>query len=214
MGWKIAVAIARLDGRSLQTFVDEVYGGLQTLRASDIPARKALYRRHPPRQLALDFDGFGWIFDWKLVERSFTRPIDVQYAISTFILLSTVNYYGFSSQTNGAHDRVRVGDGDNGIRVDTGTPSEAERRLASDFAKPGHDAEAWSTWCDDSRSFNGQYEDMTHDAMGEDIVLGLVEALVGFHPADDTPIANAFCEARTMEIVQPPSLFARLFGKR
>lgn len=84
----------------------------------------------------------------------------------------------------------------------------------SEFAKPGQEAEAWSTWCDGARSFNGKYEDMTHDAMGEDVVFGLFEALVGFHPADDTPIATAFCEARTMEIVQPPGIVARLFGKR
>jgi hypothetical protein len=87
MGWKLAVAIARLEGRTLQSYVDEVYGTPQTLKESDIPADDALYRTRAPRELALAYEGHGWIFDWKLVERSFDKPIAVQYPVSTFILL-------------------------------------------------------------------------------------------------------------------------------
>ena len=200
MGWKLAVVISKLERRTLGAFVDEVYGAPQTLMPSDVAVDRALYPPKLGHRYALAHDGFGWIVDWKLIDRTFKKPLPVKTPVWTFGLHSVVNWYGFSAQNNGAFLRSRSGEADNGIVVDIGTPSATERALVAACGKPGQEALAWDTWCDAQKSFDGVYEHTTHDSIGEEVVFGLLNEVVGFGLDIDSPALDAFLTAGVMTI--------------
>jgi hypothetical protein len=210
MGWKLAVVIARLEGRALGPFVDEIYDAPQTLAPCDVSTSQALYPDKLSERYALAHDGFGWVFDWKLTERALTAPVPINRPVWSFILHSVVNAYGFAAQADAKFVRCRTGDSDGGVTVDVGTPSPAERTLVAACGKPGQEALAWSTWTDASKSFDGVYEDTTHDGMGEEIVFGLMNDLLGFRLDRDSPAADEFVNARVMRIERPKG--KSLFG--
>jgi hypothetical protein len=205
MGWKLAVVVAPLEGRALEDFVDEIYGGPQTLAPSDVCADAALYPDDQAERFALAHEGMGWVFDWDLITRAFARPLPIKGRAFAFVLHSVVNWYGFAELKNGAYLRCRAGDSDNGIMIEEGEPSVEEAALVTAFAKPGEEVTAaWATWIGARASFDGVYENMTHDGMGEDVVFGLMQHALGFRLDHDAPACDAFREARVMRIMTPP----------
>jgi hypothetical protein len=196
MGWKLAVVISPFGGRDLQSFVDEIYGRPQPLTPCDLRAGRAFFPTEHKRGefYALSHEGFGWIFDWKTIERTFQVPLPTRMPTWTFALHSVVNGYGFSAQRDGAIVRARSGSSD-GIDINFGTPSAAERALVGACGKSGQEALAWETWLDDSKSFDGAYEGITHDLIGEPVVFGLINELVGFRIDEESPATSAFEDA-------------------
>ncbi len=217
MGWKIAAAVARAEGQTLQQFVDAVYGSPRLLRQSDKTADSASCPGLT-EGFAMTHGGFHWGFDWRLVGGT-TRtyaPLPVSFPVWTFGLHSVTNAYAFSVQTNGAFERSRAGAGDeDSIDADVGTPSPVERTLVASFAAPGEEDQAWRVWTHTDTSFTDRRGDFTtHDLMGEEVVFGLMKALTGFRVDEDGPAADAFLAAPVMEVARPAGFFSRLFGKR
>lgn len=213
MGWKIAAAVARAEGQTLQHFVDAVYGGPRLLRQSDKTADSGMYPGLT-EGFAMTHGGFHWAFDWRLADG--VTPLPVKFPVWTFALHSVTNGYGFSVQTNGAFDRLRSGAGDDdSIGIDDGTPSPVERTLVTSFAAPGEEDEAWRVWTHTESSFTDRRGDFTtHDLMGEEVVFGLMKALTGFRIDEDGPATDAFLSAKVSEVVRPQGFFSRLLGKR
>lgn len=213
MGWKIAAAIARSEGQTLQQYVDAVYGTRKVLKQCEKSAGEASYPGLT-QGFAMTHAGFHWAFDWRLVG-GLTRtpaPLPVKFRVWTFALHSVTNGYGFSVQDNGVFVRVRSGAGDDDtIDADLGAPSPAERTLVTGFAKPGEEAKAWRVWSNTGLSFEDRHgNETTHDLMGEEVVFGLMNELAGFRIDEESPAADAFLAARVMEIARPPGFFARL----
>ena len=213
MGWRLAVAISRLGGRDLSDLIDEIYGSPQQLLPSEISAAQALYPRNRRNRYALAYEGFGWIFDWKLFPHVLKRPLPIKPLLSTFVLQSTVNWYGFSIQEDGAFLRCREGDTDNGITNDDGTPSAAERALVAAQGKPEQGSLAWNAWCDASTSFDGTFDSVRHDVMGEGVVFGLMKELVGFRLDEASPHEAAFMSTPVLSIMKsrPKTAISWLF---
>lgn len=213
MGWKLPIVMTHADGRTLQAFVDDAYGSRLRLEECTKSAIEAL----DPSLLeafALTFEGFHWIFDWTLSERSIKKPAPVTYPVWVFFLHSVVNGYGFSRQADGAIVRSRLGNGsDDQIQIDQGEPSATERALVAHCAKPGHEDAAWHAWHNTATSFSGKFDDeTTHDLIGEDVVFGLMDELTGFRFDAESPLSDAFERARVFKIVRPGGFLARLFG--
>ena len=212
MGWKLAVVVVPLEERALADVVSEIYQRRETLSRTEVDMLQAL---NPSRgqRYAIAHDRFAWICDWKVVERSFKSPLAVHTAHS-FMLLSTVNSYGFATARDGKFLRNRQGEADNGITVDIGTPTECERALVSRDAKPGQEDAAWQAWTNAEKTFDTQHEitdaqgirqtvifdAITHDSIGESIVLGLMGELVGFRFDVDSPALEAFWAAPVMRL--------------
>lgn len=214
MGWKLATVVTRAEGITLQAFVDAAYGPGRTLRASDKVADKAM---NPEllRRYAMTFGGFHWIFDWGLVDRVADKPVPIAAKVWAFGLHSVVNGYSFSVQENGKIIRARNGDGsDARISLDIGVPSATERALVAKFADAAQQDEAWHVWTHADATFDGVYEGMTHDHMGEDVVFGLLAEATGVDIMFGEGTFEAFAATPVMEIVRPPGLLARLFGGR
>lgn len=212
MGWKLAIVVAPLQGRDLQAAVDDLYGAPQILEPSDRAVREAIHPDGEARY-ALAHDGLAYVFDWSLVTRALDKPIPVKSRLWTFALHSVVNLYGFSVQEGGAYLRCRSGSADDGIIADFGAPTPLERTLVAAQASPNEEPDAWQAWCDDHATFGGE-EEMAHDTLGEEVVLGLLEDLTTFRLDQSSPAATAFNEARVMTLVptKSKSLLGRLFG--
>lgn len=214
MGWKLPIVMTRADGLTLHSFVDDAYRSRMHL---DESAKTAIEALNPSlmESFALTFEGFHWIFDWTLSEKSIQKPVPVTYPVWVFFLHSVVNGYGFSRQVNGAIARSRLGNGsDDQIQIDLGEPSAVERALVARFANLGQEDTAWHTWCHTATSFAGKIEeDTTHDLIGEDVVFALMDELTGFRMDTESPQSDAFETARVVQIVRPGGFVARLFGK-
>lgn len=215
MGWKLPIVVTRAEGRTLQQFVDDAYASPRRLEETTKTARDAL---NPGllEGFALTFGYFHWIFDWTLCERSIQKPLPVSYPIWMFFLHSVVNGYGFSAQTNGSIIRSRLGDGgDDRITVDIGEPSSTERTFVARFAEADQQEIAWNAWRNTGISFSGPIEEhTTHDLMGEDVVFGLMEELVGFRLDAESSQTDAFESSPVLQVLRPPGFFARLLGRR
>jgi hypothetical protein len=212
MGWKMAIAVIPLEGRTLTDVVNDVYGINEPLTAIDISAQTAINPRWRQRN-ALTHERFAWICDWTLVERSFKKPLALKESHS-FMLHSVVNAYGFANVRDGKFLRSRQGTSDNGIPIDVGSPTPSERALVTRNAKPGQQDAAWQAWTDADKTFDQQieltdaqgvrktktFEGMTHDTIGEEIVFGLMGELVGFRIDEDSPKLDAFLKAQVMRV--------------
>jgi hypothetical protein len=200
LGWKLSIITSKLDGRPLEAFVAEVYGKPQGLSPSGVGVDSALYPEDWTNRYALDFNGFGWVFDWELVERSFETPLKVQAPTWVFTLHSVVNSYGFTLYEKGRVVRSRWGSGDNGEMFEQGEPLAAERRIVASCAKPGHEAEAWAAWCDAEKTFLSEYDDVTHDQIGEDVIMQMIAEVAGFRIDRDDPLSIQFAESPVLAI--------------
>lgn len=213
MGWKLPIIMTRADGRTLQAFVDDAYSSQMRL---DACAKTGIAAMNPglTESFALTFEGFHWIFDWTLSERSIRKPLSVRYPVWVFFLHSVVNGYGFSRQIDGLIVRSRLGNGsDDQIQIDQGEPSATERALVAHCARPGDEEVAWHTWCNTATSFAGKFDDeTTHDLMGEDVVFGLMAEVAGFRPDAGSSQSDAFERVQVLKIVRPGGLLAMLLG--
>ena len=210
MGWKLAAIVSRLEGRTLQSLVAEVYGAPHALQATTIPASEALNPRERDR-FALGHDGFGWIFDWELASRSFREPLQVQRHASTFVLHSVTGLYGYSTHSDRKILRRRSGASDDGIHIDEGEPSDAELALVMAGAVDGQ--AAWNAWCSGAETFSDD-DDILDTVSGEEVVFGLIDALTGIRIDGPTPQSEAFHAALVQQIVPPAGFLARILGWR
>lgn len=217
MGWKLAVVTSKLDGRPLETFVAEIYGKPQALSPSGVAVDSALYPEDWTNRYALAFNGFGWVFDWHLVETSFETPLPVRAPTWTFGLHSVVNFYGFALHQNGAFVRSRWGSGEKGELFQQGEPFAAERRIVASCAKPGHEAEAWAAWCDAEKTFVSEYDEASHDQIGEDVVMQMIGEAVGFRIDVESALSDKFAESPVLAMQEErrfSSPLSWLFGKK
>ena len=214
MGWKIAAIVLPAAGRPLQACVDAAFGKPQQLRTCAKTAGNAIYPRLSER-FALSFGGFNWIFNWGLVERAFKTPLPFDGTVWTFALHSVTNGYGFALQEGGKIVRARSGAGDNDtIDVEVGEPLHEERSLVATFAAEGQEDESWTAWCNTGVTFDGKYENMTHDGMGEEVVFGLMKAFTGFRIDEESVTVDAFCATPALEVVRAGGILSNLFGRR
>jgi hypothetical protein len=209
--------VSKLGGRSLDEFVADVYGKPQTLAPSGVAVDSALYPEDWKNRYALAFNDRGWVFDWLLVEQSFDKPLPTRAPTWTFGLHSVVNFYGFALQEKGKFVRSRSGSGEKGELAEIGEPLAAERRIVASCAKPGHEAAAWAAWCDAEKTFLSEYDEATHDQIGEDVIMQMIEEAVGFRIDTDNALGNQFAESPVLAI-QKERRFASpllgLFGKK
>jgi hypothetical protein len=213
MGWKLAVVIAKLDSLSLESFLEELYASPVTLEPSDVLVDSAFYfYERLSQRFAWEHRGLGWIVDWKLVESSFKQPLKTTHPLWTFGLQSTVNWYGMSQQAGGEFIRSKSGSSDDGIVTDVGEPGDVERQFVSAFSKAGEEDVAMAAWRDSEITFDGKYEDMTHDGMGEDVVLDLLEHVTGIPLGLDRPESRVFMQLHAMKLTLPTrSFLGRIF---
>lgn len=211
MGWKLAAIVSRLEGSTLQSFVDGIYGKPQTLKGSALTFLDVMYPRNERDRFALEHEGFGWVFDAPLASRALERPLPVAAATSVFLLHSVTGLYGFSTQANGSILRARSGCSDDGVIRDIGSPSNAEIALVTAGVEDGQ--AAWNAWSTAAETFNDG-EDVLDTIGGEEVVFGLIDTLTGIRIDSPAPEATALHSAIVMTIAPEAGLFTRIFGKR
>lgn len=214
MGWKLAIVLSKLDGRSLEAFVAEIYGKPQKLSPSGVGVDSAFYPRDTKDRYALSYAGCGWIFDWELVDRVFDAEDALKTSAATwsFVLHSGMNMYGFAKHEKGAFVRCRWGSHEDGIARDVGEPLPLERATVTASAKPGSEEAAWAAWMDVTKSFAGTYDEYTHDVVGEDVVMRLIAEATGFRMDMDNATAIKLWETEVLAIEKERRSGSPLFG--
>ncbi|GJL95764.1 MAG: hypothetical protein DHS20C05_21690 [Hyphococcus sp.] len=181
MGWKLAIAVMSLNGRSLKGAVSDFYGKKCVLSPSDQTVETVLYPSNQNLKFACEEGGNAWVFDWPSVEKALEKRYSSTDDVSFFILHSVVNLYGFSHYRNGLEIRRRVGSSDEGIIFDTGEISENELTALKQVTGDAPIEKTLSSWNNPNELYESDEEEFSHDSLGEEVVFKLIQAQTGIN---------------------------------
>lgn len=207
MGWKLAIAVFPLKGRSLEKAVFDFYGTKRNLEPSAETVERVLYPKDQKIAYACEQGGRAWIFDWPFVLNVFDKGFAGGEDALFYLLQSTTNLYGFARYESGTERRRRAGSSDDGIYVDNGELDSAERREIVKLAGFADEAEALKVWMDSEHVLEGPDDELTHDALGEEIVFALMESHTGVRFDQPSEEGDALFEKAVLSIKKP-----KLFG--
>lgn len=208
MGFKIAALTAPAGETSLEDFVAAVLGHPVSLQDTALTVENILMDNETH---ACAINGQYWVFDWALIGDWIDTPPLFGSPCVAFMLQSAVNAYGFSVSDGTQVLRKRVGD-ESGIHIDEGPLLHAEQIALAALTPAGNAGEALAAWSCEEKSFNGAWDGMTHDAIGEDIVFAMMRETVGFSLDQESDKLRRFETSPIQRVTEKKGLLSKLFG--
>ena len=201
MGWKFAIAVIGLKNRPLDQALASLYGRKTTLKETQHCVEDILYPDNDKQAYACVYHDQAWVFDWPYVMKSVEDGYKGEEDVDFYLLLSTTNLYGFAKYEKGKERRRRAGSSDDGFYADKGELVPAEREAVLRMADNVASDQILAAWTDANEIAEGPDDELTHDAMGEDVVFAVMEAQTRFRLDRASQDSDKFIEKTVLEIV-------------
>ncbi|MEM9287822.1 MAG: hypothetical protein AAGA36_05755 [Pseudomonadota bacterium] len=210
MGWKLAIFAFPKSDVTKASVVKSIYGKKAALQSSEETFEAALYPQNDKLPRILEFGQHILLLDWDLIIKA-ADPLSLNVATySSYVLQSTVNWYGFTVVREGCLIRQRHGTSDDGVQVHEGLPLDIELQAIKQLAKPDDAASLLQIWQRGVGSAKVENEygafEIDQSSMGEDIVFALMETELGYRLDKSSTQSHALLE-KTVDHIKKPKRF-------
>lgn len=200
MGWKLAIVVMPLNGRSPEAAISDFYGEVVSVEQTVLSVEEVLYPDDDKIAYACANNDQLWVFNWRLVmdvlENGYAGKEDAGF----FLLQSTTNLYGFAVYKNCVEIRRRAGSSDDGFYADNGDLLEAEQKGIEEIREEVSLNDALAAWKDPEITAESADDELTHDVMGENIVFSLMMAETGIRFDITSDEGDAFFEKPVLKV--------------